>query len=87
MNSSLPRPDGAVAGLLVLAAGKRIYHNVDPQEFIEQAEKERGFWVWLAEVLSTHPNLPKRVKAISYIISKNDLSPMSLEVAAGNEKL
>jgi len=57
-------PDGAADGLLVLAAGKKLYRNVNSQEFSAQADRERGFWVWLAEVLATHPNLPKRLRAL-----------------------
>jgi Zn-dependent protease with chaperone function len=58
------RADGAVGGLLVLAAGKTLYRNVNAEEFSSQADTERGFWVWFSEVLSTHPNLPKRVNAV-----------------------
>lgn len=36
-----------------------------PQLFAEQATSERGFWVWAAEVLSTHPSLSRRVKALT----------------------
>jgi len=57
-------PEGAVPGILVLAAGKKLYQNVDPKEFTKQASDETGFWVWLSEVFSTHPHLPKRLKAI-----------------------
>lgn len=57
-------PDGAVDGLLVLAAGKRLYREVNVDAFVRQSEHERGFWVTLAELLSTHPNLPKRVAAV-----------------------
>lgn len=57
-------PDGAVNGLLVLAAGKRLYRNVDQTEFARQVEHDRGFWVAFAESLSSHPNLPKRVAAV-----------------------
>lgn len=59
------RPDGAVSGLLILAAGKKLYRNVNAQEFRNQADNERGFWIWFSEVLSTHPNLPKRIKALN----------------------
>ena len=58
------RPDGALGGLLVLAAGTMLYHNVNVQEFINQVESEQGFWIWFSEVLSTHPNLPKRAAAL-----------------------
>lgn len=57
-------PDGARDGLRVLAAGKRLYLEVDQQEYLRQAQNERGFWVWYAEVVSSHPNLPKRLAAV-----------------------
>ncbi|MBP2655269.1 MAG: peptidase [Firmicutes bacterium] len=58
------QPAGAMAGLLVLAAGKRLYKNVDAAEYVKQANREAGFWIWIAEKLSTHPNLPYRILAI-----------------------
>ena len=59
------QPDGATLGLLALAAGKKLYRNVNLQEYINQAENERGFWVWFSEIISSHPNLPKRLKALN----------------------
>ena len=56
--------DGAVDGLLVLAAGKELYAEVDADAFVLQAQEERGFWVRFAEMMSTHPTLPKRVRAV-----------------------
>lgn len=56
-------PAGAVRGLLVLAAGKMLYREIDPPAFAAQAEQETGFFVWLSEILSTHPHLPRRVGA------------------------
>ncbi|HLA89710.1 MAG TPA: M48 family metallopeptidase [Gemmatimonadaceae bacterium] len=53
--------DGAVAGLLALAAGTRVHQKVNPAIFAEQVTTEAGFWRSLAEVLSTHPILPRRV--------------------------
>ncbi len=58
------RPDGALAGLLVLAAGKHLYRRVDAEVLSRQAEQEYGFWIWLAEIFQTHPNLPRRVSAV-----------------------
>ena len=58
------QPDGAVDGLLVLAAGKELYRHVDAREYVYQIETQTGFWVALAELLASHPNLPKRVAAI-----------------------
>jgi Zn-dependent protease with chaperone function len=57
-------PDGAVSGLLVLAAGRRLYREVDTNEYVRQTNTEGGFWFWLAEKTSTHPNLTKRVAAV-----------------------
>ena len=58
-------PSGAPGGLLVLAAGKRLYRQVDPAIYARQLETERGFWVWLVEKLASHPRLPGRVAALA----------------------
>ena len=58
------RPDGAADGILVLAAGKQLYTKVDIEEFQAQGERNKGFWAWFAEVLSTHPYLSKRLTAL-----------------------
>jgi Zn-dependent protease with chaperone function len=57
-------PDGAPGGLLVLAAGKRLYQRVDAPAFADQRHTERGFWIGVTESLSSHPTLPKRVAAL-----------------------
>lgn len=56
-------PDGAITGLIILSAGKRLYPKVDAMEFARQSFSEHGFWVWLSELFSTHPFLKKRVYA------------------------
>ena len=58
------QPDGAVDGLLTLAAGPELYRRVDAREFAEQVKTEGGFWVRRAELMSTHPTLPKRLAAV-----------------------
>ena len=58
------RPDGAADGLRVLAAGKRLYTRVDIEEFRTQGIRDRGFWTWFAEILSTHPYLSNRLTAL-----------------------
>jgi Zn-dependent protease with chaperone function len=57
-------PDGAMDGLLVLAAGNELYAHVDVREFAAQAESDKGYWIRRAEIVSTHPHLPKRVAAL-----------------------
>ena len=54
-------PGGAEAGLLVLAAGKKLYREMNAEAFLAQAHEPEDLWIWLAEHLSTHPNLPKRL--------------------------
>lgn len=55
---------GAIEGLLVLAAGKQLYRHVDARGFAQQAADDTGFWIRRAELMSTHPRLPKRVGAL-----------------------
>jgi Zn-dependent protease with chaperone function len=62
-------PDGAVDGLLILASGKKLYRNINVQEICNQVIEENGFWVTLSEILSTHPNLTKRIQKITKIKS------------------
>jgi len=57
-------PDGAIDGLLVLAAGSWLHRHVNAQEFAKQADSDRGFWIRRAELVSSHPRLPKRVAAL-----------------------
>jgi Zn-dependent protease with chaperone function len=64
------QPDGAVSGLLALAAGKLVYKAVDAAEFARQASSENDFWVRRAEMFSTHPRLPKRVAQVLNIGAK-----------------
>lgn len=58
------QPDGSVDGLLVLAAGRDLYTQVNSAEYSNQRETETGFFVAFSEILSSHPNLPKRVAAL-----------------------
>lgn len=58
------QPDGAISGLLALAAGKQLHPHVDVREFAAQAEKDKNFWTKRAEMMSSHPLLPKRVAAL-----------------------
>lgn len=57
-------PAGAVDGLMALSAGKKLHKQANREEFTRQIDTENGLWVWLAEIHSTHPRLPKRVQAI-----------------------
>lgn len=69
-------PEGGVDGLLVLAAGRDLYTQVSSAEYGRQCETERGFFVRFAEILSTHPNLTKRVAALDAVRQRQMVSPV-----------
>jgi len=54
-------PYGVKNGLVLLAAGKKLYKKVNVEAYIEQKDTETGFWPWFAEKISSHPKLTKRV--------------------------
>ena len=70
-------PEGGVDGLLVLAAGRDLYTQVSSAEYGRQCETERGFFVRFAEILSTHPNLTKRVAALDAVRQRQMVSPVT----------
>lgn len=63
------RPAGAEKGILVLAAGKRLYREMDPDAFLAQAYEPEDVFMWLAEHVSTHPNLTKRLAYVRYLLA------------------
>lgn len=70
-------PEGGVDGLLVLAAGRDLYTQVSSAEYGRQCETERGFFVRFAEILSTHPNLTKRVAALDTVRQRQMVSTVT----------
>jgi len=58
------QPEGAISGLLALAAGKQLHPHVEVREFAAQAQKDQSFWIRRAELMSSHPLLTKRVDAL-----------------------
>jgi Zn-dependent protease with chaperone function len=70
-------PEGGVDGLLVLAAGRDLYTQVSSAEYGRQCETEHGFFVRFAEILSTHPNLTKRVAALDAVRQRQMVSPVT----------
>jgi len=80
--------EAAMNGLTILAIGKTFYKRVDREEYLLQSSYEKGLFVWLAEKLSTHPPLPKRIHAIqefagisSNIIFKSSSPRIALIIA------
>lgn len=52
-------------GLIVLSAGEHLYRDVNYEEYLETARIPEGFWIWSTNLLSTHPALVRRVKAVN----------------------
>jgi Zn-dependent protease with chaperone function len=51
-------------GLMLLAAGRYVYKQVDPEELLEQAHRFRGFWPVLAQLPQSHPFVVRRISAL-----------------------
>ena len=62
------QPDGAIDGLLVLAAGRDLYRQVDAREYARQVETEKGYFIRRAELMASHPHLPKRVASLLKVV-------------------
>ena len=56
--------DDAYKGLLMLTAGKHLYNQLDTQAHIEESTEERGFWMAIANLFSTHPIVAWRINAV-----------------------
>jgi len=54
----------AKRALTILGAGKDLYLEINEQAYLEQIKSESNVAVWLSEVLSSHPRLPKRIQAV-----------------------
>ncbi|MFT4414232.1 M48 family metallopeptidase [Fredinandcohnia humi] len=61
-------PADAINGLLILAVGRRLYKDVNLTEYQEQYNDKKGIFVTLAELLSTHPPIPKRIQEIETLM-------------------
>lgn len=59
---------GAELGLTILAVGGRLAKHVNRQAFLDQKEELRGFWMWIAQLMSTHPPLMTRIAAIEQYV-------------------
>lgn len=53
--------EGARSGMLVLAAGTKLFRKVNVDQFVLQTQTESSFWMWFSEKVSTHPHLVKRI--------------------------
>lgn len=53
-----------VEPMLALVVGKHLYKKVDVADYVEHCHEVRGFFVFIYNLMSTHPIMPKRVQAL-----------------------
>ena len=51
-------------GLMLLAAGRYVYKQVETEELLEQAHRFRGFWPAVAQLPQSHPFVVRRISAL-----------------------
>ena len=51
-------------GLVLLAAGRYVYKQVNVEELLEQARRFRGFWPIVAQLPQSHPFAMRRVRVL-----------------------
>ncbi|MCM2676196.1 ankyrin repeat domain-containing protein [Alkalicoccobacillus plakortidis] len=60
----------AKRALTILSVGKQVYREVNEDAFVEQISAESHGVVWVSEILSSHPNLPKRIQSVSVFMGE-----------------
>ncbi|MBO4650097.1 MAG: M48 family metallopeptidase [Clostridiales bacterium] len=53
-----------VEPMLALVVGKHLYKKVDVEDYVKHCRETRGFFVFVLNLLSTHPIMPKRIQAL-----------------------
>jgi len=51
-------------GLVLLAAGRYVYKQVDVEQLLEQAQRFRGFWSTMAQLPQSHPFTVRRIRVL-----------------------
>lgn len=53
-----------VEPMLALVVGKHLYKKVDVEDYVKHCHETRGFFVFIYNLLSSHPIMPKRIQAL-----------------------
>ena len=64
--------DGLEA-MFLLMVDRHLYKMVDKQDYLDNAVKESGFFMWLLNFFASHPIMPKRVLALARREGSGDL--------------
>jgi Zn-dependent protease with chaperone function len=68
--------------LSMLAIGKKLSGKMNKEAYVQQLSEESGFFAWLSEKLSSHPDLPKRINALDHWVNP-ELYPLVREKKTG----
>ena len=64
--------DGLEA-MLMLMVDRHLYKMVDKQDYIDQTVPDGDFFLWLNNLFSTHPIMPKRLRALAMWFGSGEL--------------
>ncbi len=53
-----------VEPMLALVVGKHLYKKVDVEDYVKHCHETRGFFIFIYNLLSSHPIMPKRIQAL-----------------------
>jgi hypothetical protein len=68
--------EAAKNALTIFSVGKILFKQVNRTSFLNQVNEEKGFSIWLTELLSTHPPLPKRINEIGLFMGDSEGPPI-----------
>lgn len=68
--------------LSMLAIGKKLSGKMNKEAYVQQLREESGFFAWMSEKLSSHPDLPKRINALEHWVNP-ELYPLVREKKTG----
>ena len=60
----LTETDG-IDAMLVLVIDRHLYKMVDKEDYVEEMRKQKGFFVWIFNLLADHPVMSKRIAALA----------------------
>jgi len=53
-----------VDAMMSLIAGRHLYKYVDKADFLDEMKSRKGFFLWLQNLMASHPIMPKRIAAL-----------------------
>ncbi|MCF6409357.1 M48 family metallopeptidase [Pseudalkalibacillus salsuginis] len=59
--------EAGIRSLSLLAIGKVLFDDMNVHDYLEQHQKEKGFFVWFSHIMSTHPPLPLRINELQQL--------------------